>query len=436
MDATSYKESKDPQEELIQMWKIKRMINNLEEMSGSGTSMISLYVPPKRDGLNQAAKQLVDQEGSAANIKSSINKAQVIGGITSLRQKLKLYKQVPTNGLVIFCGTVDQNGKDSGKRFTIDMEPIKPISTSMYHCDSKFMLGPLKEMLVSEEKFGFIIIDGNGTVFATLQGNNKEILQEIHVMLPKKHGRGGQSAPRFGRIRLEKRLQYLKKVGELASRHFITDNAINVKGLILGGSANFKGELEKSEILDERLQKKVLSLVDISYGGENGLNEAIQLSAGVLSNVKFLAEKDLLSKFYSEIAQGTEMICFGPLDTIFSLENGAVEQLVIYEDLDYMRVEVMHPVTKETKILYLKKDQLDNPKHFLQDGIELEIVDNETPLIEWLIDNYQNYGATLEFVSDKSQEGFQFVEGFGGIGGFLRYKLDVDIDEATKIGDI
>jgi len=56
------------------------------------------------------------------------------------------------------------------------MEPIKPISTSMYHCDSKFMLGPLKEMLVTEEKFGFIIIDGNGTVFATLQGNNKEIL--------------------------------------------------------------------------------------------------------------------------------------------------------------------------------------------------------------------------------------------------------------------
>jgi len=75
MDATAYTESKDPQEELIQMWKIKRMINNLEEMSGSGTSMISLYIPPKRDGLNQANKQLVDQEGSAANIKSSINKA-------------------------------------------------------------------------------------------------------------------------------------------------------------------------------------------------------------------------------------------------------------------------------------------------------------------------------------------------------------------------
>lgn len=38
------------------------------------------------------------------------------------------------------------------------------------------MLDPLKEMLVSEKKFGFVIIDGSGTLFATLQGNAKEIL--------------------------------------------------------------------------------------------------------------------------------------------------------------------------------------------------------------------------------------------------------------------
>ena len=95
-------------------------------------------------------------------------------------------------------------------------------------------------------------------------------------MLPKKHGRGGQSAPRFGRIRQEKRLQYMKKVGELATRHFIgSDQRINVEGIILAGSSNFKADLEKSDILDDRLKNKVLSLVDVSYGGENGLSEAI-----------------------------------------------------------------------------------------------------------------------------------------------------------------
>lgn len=47
----------------------------------------------------------------------------------------------------------------------------------------------------------------------------------------------------------------------------------------------------------QRLQAKVLKLVDISYGGENGFNQAIELSAEVLSNVKFIQEKKLIGKW-------------------------------------------------------------------------------------------------------------------------------------------
>lgn len=39
------------------------------------------------------------------------------------------------------------------------------------------------------------------------------------------------------------------------------------------------------------------------------------------------------------------------------------------------------------------------------------------PLLEWFANNYKTFGATLEIVTDKSQEGSQFVKGFGGIGG-------------------
>jgi len=40
--------------------------------------------------------------------------------------------------------------------------------------------------------------------------------------------------------------------------------------------------------------------------------------------------------------------------------------------------------------------------------------------------NYKKYGINIEFITDKSSEGFSFTQGFGGIGGFLRYKIDVD----------
>lgn len=49
---------------------------------------------------------------------------------------------------------------------------------------------------------------------------------------------------------------------------------------------------------------------------------------------------------------------------------------------------------------------------------------SDEPLNEWLVENYKNFGTQLQLVTDKSSEGFQFVKGFQGIGGFLRFKLE------------
>lgn len=54
----------------------------------------------------------------------------------------------------------------------------------------------LMEMIVAliiiSYRFGFIVMDGNGALFGTLQGNTREVLHKFTVDLPKKHGRGGQ----------------------------------------------------------------------------------------------------------------------------------------------------------------------------------------------------------------------------------------------------
>ena len=67
----------------------------------------------------------------------------------------------------------------------------------------------------------------------------------------KNSGRGGQSAVRFGRLRMEKRHNYLRKVAEVATQLFIAgDGSVNVSGLILAGSADFKTELSQSNMFD------------------------------------------------------------------------------------------------------------------------------------------------------------------------------------------
>jgi peptide chain release factor subunit 1 len=115
-------------------------------------------------------------------------------------------------------------------------------------------------------------MDGNGALFGALAGNTREVIHKFTVDLPKKHARGGQSALRFSRIRDEKRHNYVRKVAELAVQHFISADKVNVTGLILAGSADFKTDLSQSDMFDRRLASKIIKIVDIGYGGENGFN--------------------------------------------------------------------------------------------------------------------------------------------------------------------
>ena len=110
-------------------------------------------------------------------------------------------------------------------------------------------------------------------------------------------------------------------------------------------------------------------------------------------------------------------------DTLTALESGAVEELIVWEALDIQRYLVKNKESGAEKVLYLNEKQEKDGSQFREGSAELEVVD-KLSLLEWLANNFKSFGAKLQFVTNKSQEGSQFVRGFGGIGGLLRYQLD------------
>lgn len=283
------------------------------------------------------------------------------------------------------------------------------------------------------------VLQGNGALFGTLSGNTRDVVHKFSVDLPKKHGRGGQSALRFARLREEKRHNYVRKVSELAVQNFITADKVNVSGLILAGSADFKNDLNQSDMFDNRLQTKVIKVVDVSYGGENGFNQAIELSSETLGNVKFIQEKKLIGKYFEEISQDTGKVCYGVEDTLKALELGAAETLIVYENLEYTRW-VLKTSTGSEVILHTNKTSELDREMFMdkETGQEMEVAEQGS-FLEWLAEKYKDFGANLEFVSDRSSEGNQFVKGFGGIGAMLRYKVNfeqlADFEEEDEFYD-
>lgn len=209
-------------------------------------------------------------------------------------------------------------------------------------------------------------------------------------------------------------------------QNYITNDKVNVAGIVLAGSADFKNDLNQSDLFDGRLQAKVIKVVDVSYGGENGFNQAIELAAETLSNVKFIQEKKLIGKYFEEISQDTGKVCYGVEDTLKALELGACETLIVYENLDVTRW-VLKNAAGEEIVLHTTKLQEANRELFQdkETGLEMEVADSNS-FLEWLAESYKDFGAALEFVSDRSGEGNQFVKGFGGIGAILRYKVNFE----------
>jgi len=299
------------------------------------------------------------------------------------------------------------------------IEPLKPLICGLYRCDDKFHLEALYDQLEEKNTYGFIVVDGNGVTLHTLNGNSRKNLFRLEVSLPKKHGRGGQSKNRFARIREEKRGWYTTKVCEIALYHFIDHSTTlpNVSGLILAGSAQLKEDVQSK--LDQRLSRIIVAIVDIQYGGESGFNQAINLTKNSLGNLKFIHEQKVISSLFEEINKDGHY-ALAVEDTLYALISGLLDTLLIWNNLSIIRWELEK--TNEpnlTKVIYL-----DEGKTLEENDLDWTIR-SHMPLLDWILEHYGEFGANLELISDQTDVGTQFVRGFGGIGGLMRYQTEL-----------
>lgn len=296
-----------------------------------------------------------------------------------------------------------------GGKVMLDFEPPKPIPRFRYKCDRRFHVDGLLDLLEDGDRFGFIIIGGEKLLFGVLAGATRSILLDTEVDLPKKHNKGGQSSVRFARLRLEKRHNYLRKIGETATLKFLNDNKPNVKGIIVAGFAELKTEFMDSQFFDPRLKAITLKVVDISNGGSDGFNQAIDLTTDVLSGVKLNEHRVIISNFMNELAKDSHKTTVGLHETMMALEMGAVEKLIVNEELNYQR-----GLDENDQVRYLKPE--DGQLHQSQ------------PLIEWLVEHADVLNIQLVMINDSFGEGKQFCRTFDGIGAILRYPMDLTLN--------
>ncbi|MEM2972135.1 MAG: peptide chain release factor aRF-1 [Candidatus Bathyarchaeia archaeon] len=410
----------------LELFRLKKVLSTLANKEGRGTELISLYVPPGKQ-ISEVMNMLRDEYGTASNIKSTTTRKNVQDAIVKVQQRLKLFKETPENGLVIFCGAVPQNGAGSEKIETYVITPPEPINVYLYRCDSRFHTEHLQELLREKETYGILLIDASAATLATLQGRRLKIIRELTSGVPGKTRAGGQSARRFERLREMRLQEYFRRVGEHANETFLAIE--NLKGLIIAGPGPTKYDFEKGDYLNYMLKEKVIDVIDTAYVDEQGVKEVVDKAPEIMRKVRYIEEKQVMQQFLYEVGHDTGMATYGEEEVRKALEAGAVRVLLLSEGLEIIRVKVKCNACSYEEQQTIKSQMLTSFEQSLYGkpcpkckspalaiAETQEVIENFAQLAE-----YTN--TEVEMISGETEEGQMLKNSFGGIAAILRFKL-------------
>lgn len=404
-----------------ELYEFKKTLKELSGKRGKGTELVSVYIPHDKQ-LSDVGKQMRDELGQSANIKSKSTRKNVQSAIEVILQRIRLFKQPPENGLVLFVGMIPKGGPGTEKMETYVFEPPEAITTYWYQCNNEFFLEPLEHMIEEHETYGLAVIDRKEATIATLKGKKVTILNHLTSGVPGKHKAGGQSQRRFDRVIDLAAHEFKKRIGDHMNEDFLALEEL--KGVIIGGPGFTKEEFVKGDYLNYEIKDKIIATVDTSYTGEFGIREVIDKSADILNDLDVMHEKKIVQRFLKELIKEKGLAAYGENEVRNSLIMGAVDTLLLSEDLVAIHKVLKCPACGETKELTVKNEaEYSKADYKCEKCNESLKEESSLDLIDDFVEKAEEMDTTVEFISSETEEGMQLLRAFGGIAAILRYHL-------------
>ncbi len=409
----------------VKLYKIRKTLQEISKFTGRGTELITVYIP-KGKQLHEVITNLREEQGTANNIKSDVTRTHVVDSLSRVLQRLKLYKKTPERGLVIFCGALPREeggplGSEVVKIFEID--PPKDLKTFLYRCDDHFHVDILKDMLKDDNLIGFLAIDAKDAGWGILYGDKVQVLKETSSGVAGKHRQGGQSAKRFQKLREMELTYYFNRLAQITREYFI--DIYPIKGLIISGPGPTKEEFVNDNYLEYRLQDMIISTIDASYSGAEGVREAFDKSSDILSNFRLVEEKQIVEKLFREINNNSGLGAYGLSEVINYLKNNVVDTIIITDKIGLYRIEskcnrcteIKEKIIEQTKLIQTKTEFENSPCTSCK-STDISITDQD--IVDYLSLLATKTGTKIEVISGVSEHG-SMISNLGNIGAILRY---------------
>ena len=400
----------------------KKTLEELQNMRGMGTELVTVIIPPDRL-ISDVRGQLGQEGAQAANIKSKLTRKHVGDAIESAISVLNRYKNAGEYGIAIFVGHVIV-GNNKTRLVTVVIDDPPEIFTSFrYRCDSTFELTQLEDMLIDRTSYGLFVIDRGEAAYGIASGKRIHCQEELQSNIMGKHRQGGQSAQRFERLIEEAAHNFFKRATEHACNYWLP-NLADIKGIIVGGPGQTKDFVVKNDYFHHEVKKLIREpFFDVGYSNESGLRELVQRAGNLMDQIELDAERELVDNFLREVMQAHPKATYGEMMIRSALDQGAVDTLLLSEGLRKRRVGwYCKPCSHEWEATQNSRSEIPEcPKCGSEDV--REDPDRTRDIIDELTELAGHTSAKVSLISMDSEEGATLQTSFGGIAALLRYPL-------------
>lgn len=400
----------------------KKTLEELQNMRGMGTELVTVIIPPDRL-ISDVRGQLGQEGAQAANIKSKLTRKHVGDAIESAISVLNRYKNAGEYGIAIFVGHVIV-GNNKTRLVTVVIDDPPEIFTSFrYRCDSTFELTQLEDMLIDRTSYGLFVIDRGEAAYGIASGKRIHCQEELQSNIMGKHRQGGQSAQRFERLIEEAAHNFFKRATEHACNYWLP-NLADIKGIIVGGPGQTKDFVVKNDYFHHEVKKLIREpFFDVGYSNESGLRELVQRAGNLMDQIELDAERELVDNFLREVMQAHPKATYGEMMIRSALDQGAVDTLLLSEGLRKRRVGwYCKPCSHEWEATQNSRSEIPDCSKCGSEDVR-EDPDRTRDIIDELTELAGHTSAKVSLISMDSEEGATLQTSFGGIAALLRYSL-------------
>ncbi|MFB6265508.1 MAG: peptide chain release factor aRF-1 [Candidatus Nanohaloarchaea archaeon] len=394
-------------------YELEDLLERLESIRGRNTELVSLYIPPDYD-MAKIIEFLTQEKSEAENIKSKQTRKNVQAALDKIQRRLKEVGETPDNGVAIFAGNVsEQEGRPDIQMW--EVVPPEPVGSRRYRCDKEFVLEPLEGLVIESDIYGLIVVDRSEAAIGYLKGNTLHVEQTLESNVPGKTKAGGQSQQRFERIRENLYDTFLQQVAEAAKKAFF-DKAREgeLLGIVVGGPGFAKDDLIDKDYLHSELEDKIIARKDTNYSGEEGLHELMEKSEDVIEESKAIREQQLVQEFLTNLKEENGLSTYGLEEVARALNMGAVDKVLISEDVDMY--EVRYECGGDEEVDYIEEGE----EVGCEEGSP-EILEKRD-IVDVIKEKAEQMDSEVHLISPDSKEG-QRLKNMGGIAAILRYRI-------------